>query len=646
MNGTNGSKTPSTAAYLVCGFLALAVWIVFGQTTNFEFVNTDDNEYVYENPHVTSGLTAKNVAWAMTANTASNWHPLTWLSHMTDCQLYQLRPGGHHLTNVLLHAITSILLFLVFWRMTGDLWPSAFVAAVFAIHPLRAESVAWVSERKDVLSGLFFMLTLAAYLHYVRRPFSIGRYLLVAAFLALGLMAKPMLVTLPFVLLLLDYWPLGRMTVSPIDVAPEELAAVAAGKPSAKSKKKAKQSETSVAPTPAWSAQKFAVPRRLLIEKLPLLFLAACSCYITSAVQIKAMSDLDVLPFSTRIANAIVAYAAYLGQFVWPTDLAALYPHPGNLLPTWKVTAAAMLLAAITAGVLACWRRVPSLPVGWLWYLGMLVPVIGLVQVGRHAMADRYTYLPQIGLCIAIAWGAKHLAGTWAYRRLFFGSASAVVIAVLMGLAWHQTTFWHDSQALWLRALRCTSNNSIAHLNYGTGLAGKGDVAGALEHVKEALNIQPNYVKARNNLGALLLKAGKLDEATEAFGAALRIKPDNADANSNLAAIRTAAGRFDDAVELYQKSLKADPSNAKDHCNLGVVFAQMNRMDESIEQLREAVRLAPDYLEAHTNLGLALESQRKTDEAREHFQTALTLAERQGKTAVADSLRARLNGQK
>jgi tetratricopeptide (TPR) repeat protein len=634
--------SPSNTAWIVCGLLVLAVFVVFGQTTDFEFVNCDDDQYVYDNPHVTQGLTAKNVAWAMTADAASNWHPLTWMSHMLDCQWYGLRPGGHHLTNVLLHAATSVLLFLVLWRMTGDLWPSAFVAAVFAIHPLRAESVAWVSERKDVLSGLFFMLTLAAYLRYVRRPFSLGRYGLVVAMFALGLMAKPMLVTLPFVLLLLDYWPLGRMTVAPPEDAAGHVKVDVAEKRSRKAKKKAKQVEAAAAPAPACSAKNVVAPQRVIVEKVPLLLLSLCSCWITSAVQVKAMSELDVLPLSTRVANAVVACAAYLGQFVWPTDLAALYLHPGMDLPAWKVVVALAVLATISVGALACWRRIPCLAVGWLWYLGMLVPVIGLVQVGRHAMADRYTYLPQIGLCIALAWGVQHVAGTWRYRRAVFGVSSALILAVLMGIASHQTAFWRDSQTLWGRALACTSNNSVAHLQFGAGLAIRGDIKGAAEHFQAALDIQPNYVKAHNNLGALLMKAGKVDEASEQFTAALRIKPDNADANSNLAAILTAGRRFDEAVQHYLKALAAEPNNSKDRCNLGVVLAQLGRMDEAIEELRRAVALAPNYAEAHANLGLALQSRGKGDEARVHFQTALTLAERENKRALSESMRAKL----
>ena len=362
----------------VCGFLLLAVALVFGQTVRHDFVNYDDNAYVYENPQVAGGLTAHGIAWAFTSFHVSNWHPLTWLSHMLDCQFYGLHAGGHHLTNVLLHAATAILLFLVLRRMTGDLWPSAFVAAVFAIHPLRAESVAWVAERKDVLSGLFFMLTLGAYAGYARRPFSLGRYLTVVLLFALGLMAKPMLVTLPFVLLLLDYWPLGR-------IGPHRRTGISSF-------------------------------RRVVVEKIPLLALTAASCVATVIAQGTAVIAIDVIPLPSRIANALVSYVAYMGQLFYPAGLAVLYPHPEGGLPIWKVAASSLVLAGISAAALVWRRRFPYLFVGWFWYVGMLVPVIGLVQVGLHAMADRYTYLPQIGLCIAVTWGVAQLAASRRYH--------------------------------------------------------------------------------------------------------------------------------------------------------------------------------------------------------------------------------------
>ena len=410
-----GPRNPYTVL-VVCSLLLLAVALVFGQTLRFDFVNYDDNDYVYGNPHVAHGLTARGMTWAFATGHASNWHPLTWLSHMVDCQLYGLKwPGGHHLTNVLLHAASTIILFLVLREMTGQLWPSAFVAALFAIHPLHVESVAWVAERKDVLSGLFFMLTLAAYVRYARRPFSLGRYLLVAALFALGLMAKPMLVTLPFVLLLLDYWPLGRFSPRiAVDGRTEN------------------------------GRGRLSIAMPLLLEKLPLLSLAAISCVVTVWAQRGAVSSLDVVPFSSRVANAAISYTAYLGQLFHPIGLAVFYPHPKNNVPIGEVFGAFLLMAGIFAAVIASRRKCPYLLVGWLWYVGTLVPVIGLMQVGAQARADRYTYLTQIGLYIAIAWGVSQLSSVWPHRRWVCGATSALVMVLLAICAWGQASYWCD----------------------------------------------------------------------------------------------------------------------------------------------------------------------------------------------------------
>jgi len=561
------------APLAVCVFLAMAVAVVFGQTVDCDFVNYDDRPYVTENPDVRRGLTWDGIGWAMTARYASNWHPLTWLSHIADCQFYGLNAGGHHLTSVLLHAATAILLFLILRRMTGGLWPSAFVATVFAIHPLRVESVAWVAERKDVLSGLFFMLTLWAYLGYVRRPFSWARYLTVIALFALGLMAKPMLVTLPFVLLLLDYWPLGRVTF------------------------------------PLPNNDGFSILRRLVIEKVPLLALSACSCVVTSLVQTEALVRLEKLPLSSRMANAVVSYAGYLGQFFYPADLSVLYPHPGARLADWKVVAALLVLGGVSAGVLACWRRIPCLLVGWLWYLGMLVPVIGVVQVGAHAMADRYTYLPQIGLCIALAWGMMYLTASWPNRRWPLGIASALIVAALMGCAWHQTTFWRNSETLWTHALACNSENSVAHTDLGCYLAK-----------------QP----------------GRVDDAIEQFEMALKIQPDSVDAHVSLGEALASLKRLDEAAVQYEEALKTDKNCVEAHYNLGVAWARQGRLDDAMTQYRETLNLDTNCAEAHANLGVALELRGRIDEALMHYRTALVLATRQDKGPLAENLKARL----
>jgi len=398
-------------AAVVCGALVLAVAAVFGQTLGFDFVDLDDPEYVYENVELQRGLTADGVLWAFTTTQSGNWHPLTWLSLTADYALYGLNPRGYHLTNVLLHAASAVLLFLVLRRMTGDLWPSAFTAAVFAVHPLHVESVAWVAERKDVLSGLFFMATLAAYAGYAGRPFSFLRYASVIILFALGLMAKPMLVTLPFVLLLLDYWPLRRI---------------------------------------AW---------RSVLEKLPLLALSAASCVVTYLVQGVSLQPLQV-PFDLRVQNALVSYAAYMRQSFCPCNLAAFYAYPLGGVPTWKVVGAWLLLVGVTGWAAARRRQCPWAPVGWFWFLGMLVPVIGLVQVGQQAMADRYAYLPQIGLTIVVAWGAKRAAALHPRCAPALAVAGVSAVLALGASAWRQTTHWRDQDALRGRIARCTADDA------------------------------------------------------------------------------------------------------------------------------------------------------------------------------------------
>ena len=567
------SETEPRNPYLapaVCGFLLLAVVLVFGRTAQYRFVDLDDSGYVYENSHVRAGLTAEGIVWAFTSSHSSNWHPVTWLSHMVDCQFYDLRPCGHHVSNVLLHAATAILLFLVLRRMTGRLWPSAFVAAVFAVHPLRVESVAWVAERKDVLSGLFFMLTLWAYVRYVERPTSWRRYIMVVVFFTLGLMAKPLLVTVPFVLLLLDYWPLGRME------------------------------------PPATNRL-----MRLVIEKIPLLLLSVASCAVTLVAQGRAVQPLEFVPLPWRITNALVSYVDYLRQFVCPVGLAALYPHPGNNLPTWQVAVALLVLAGISLAALAGRRRHPYLLVGWLWYLGMLVPVIGLVQVGQQAMADRYTYLTQIGLCVALAWGVPNVAASWPDRRWFLPVSASLVVVILMGCAWHQTGYWRDSESLWKHTLACTSNNAVAHGNLGLALANRGLIDKAIVEYREAVKIDPANAEAHNNFGVALAEREQVDEAIAHYRRALEVNPDFAWAHNNLGVALAKRGLIDEAIAHYRQAIRTEPDNAQAHNNLAAALVMCGRIDEAIDQLREALKIKPDYSNARQNLG-SIESARET----------------------------------
>ncbi len=587
----------------VCIFLAAVIWVVFGQTLRHEFVNYDDNDYVYGNPVVQKGLTWEGFRWALTYGKIGHWHPLTWISHMLDCQFYGLSSGGHHLTNILLHTATAILLFLVLRRMTGFLWRSAFVAAVFAIHPLRVESVAWVAERKDVLSGLFFMLTLWAYTRYAQgrsrvesRESRAGTsrlaldlrlltfdYYLTLVFFALGLLSKNMLVTMPFVLLLLDYWPLNRLS--------------------------------------SFTPQ---VMLRLVAEKIPLFILTVGSCMATALVPEK-LADADKLPFGLRMENAVVSYVIYLWQMIHPSGLACVYPNPTNYLSFWQVAGSLVLLLAISGAVWAFRQTHPCLVAGWLWYVGMTIPVIGMVQISYYAHADRYTYLPQIGLYLLLAWAAADLCAGWRHRRVVLGGLATVILAALIFCARAQTSYWRNDELLWTHTLACTSGNYVAHHNLGIVLLRKGRVDEAITQYQTALQIKPDYAKAHNNLGNALLQKGKVDEAITHCQRALEINPDYAEAHNNLGTALCQKGRVDEAITHYQTALQINPDYADAHNNLGTALCQKGSADEAITHYQTALQIKPDYADAHINLGNALLQKGSADEAIAHFQTALQI---------------------
>ncbi len=551
----------------ICLALAVITFAIFGQTRRFDFVNYDDDACVYENPIVAQGLTTAGVIKGFGHFHYGNWIPLTVVSHMADCQIYGLNAGGHHLTNVLIHTASVITLFLLLLRTTGALWRSAFVAAVFAVHPLRVESVAWVTERKDVLSGLFFMLTLWAYVHYVRRPKSLFNYLIVVCLFALGLLAKPMLVTLPFILLLLDYWPLQRIRNSEFGIR-------------------------------SWL--------KLLVEKIPLLILSAACCVMTVLVLSRAVQPLKALPLSLRVENAVVSCAAYIGQLFYPTNLAVLYPYPITGLPILEIIAAGIMLAAISMGAFLWRRKYPYLLVGWLWYLVMLAPVIGLVQAGVQARADRYTYLPQIGLCLMLAWLVNQASARLPHRRVILGTGATLVLVALVAMAHAQTKYWRDSESLWTHTLACTENNSIAHNNLGLFLSQKGRVDEAIGHFHAALAINPDMDSTENNLGLALVKQNQVDEAAGHFQKAVAINPDNDDAQNNLGNIFFMNGQMDEAMVHYRKALEANPSYAKAENNLGLALARKGQIDEAIVHFQKAVAIDLGYAEASRNLQFAL----------------------------------------
>ncbi len=551
-------------AALVCVALAAVILVVFWGTRQCQFVNYDDPAYITANGEVQRGLSAASVRWAFQSGAASNWHPLTWLSHMADVDLYGVAPAGHHLTNVLLHAINGVLLFLILRGMTGALWRSACVAALFALHPLRVESVAWVSERKDVLSTLFWMLSVWAYVRYaenleVRNSRRKTFYGLSLVFFVFGLMSKPMLITLPFVLLLLDYWPLGRL--------PRGAAA-------------------------------------LVKEKIPFFVLGAASSVVTILVQRHggAISSLTSVPVGARVGNAFISYVRYMAKTFWPARLSPLYPHPGYW-PWWQVAGAVILLAAITTWVIGRARAQPYLAVGWFWFAGMLAPTIGLVQVGIQSMADRYSYLASVGLLIMLTWGAAEWMGT---HRWVLGTAAALALGACVILTPRQVAYWRSSETLFLHAVEVTDRNYLAYNNLGYDLSNRGEMERAMVYFQKSLEINSNYDEAHNNLGYTLAALGRNQEATNEYIKALTLNPSLTEAHNNLGVALGHLGFSDAGMHEFQVALAENPRHAGAHNNLGVALAMRGQLDEAIAQFRLSVAWQENYLSAHSDLGNAL----------------------------------------
>ena len=608
------TKQPRWPLIGISIFLVAITWAVFGQTIGHQFINYNDPLYVLDNAHVRAGLTWRGIAWAFTHVHSQNWHPLTTISHMLDCQLFGVNPGAHHLANVFFHSVAAVLLFVLLAQMTcgpssprdesvgladrtGVIWLSGFAAAVFAIHPLRVESVAWIAERKDVLSGVFFMLTLIAYAAYTRTQ-SIGRYLTMSILFACGLMSKPMLITTPIVLLLLDYWPLDRFTKSSV--------------------------------------------RRLVIEKIPLFALSIGSCVATFSAQNFALGSTQFLPLQWRLTNALFSYFEYVRQMFWPVDLIPFYVHPENRLESWRILVAAVVLIALTGITFVRRRKNPYLIVGWLWYLAMLIPVIGIVQVGLQGHADRYTYLPQIGLDIALVWLIWDLTKSCLSRRSDFAKAerqqkiilsavSALVVGTLSILSWKQTAHWRDTETLWRHtlavtpdsdvahaglggilfvrgqinesidhyesALRLRDGNAAAHFGLGRALAAEQKTDAAIFHFRKALDIQPDYIAASNDLGVLFASKGEVKEAIAAWGRSLSFDPDNADAANNIAWMRATAAEPElrdgrEALELAQGALRIGGENAVVLRTLAAAQAENGQFAEAIATCQRGEELA------------------------------------------------------
>ncbi len=595
---------------VICLALGLGTLFLYAPVRHYDFVNFDDDDYITANPHVLEGFTRENVAWAFTHFHSSNWHPVTWLSHMLDVKLWGLNPGGHHLTSVLFHAGSAVLLFLVFTQMTGALWRSAFVAAVFAWHPLHVESVAWISERKDVLCAFFWILTTAAYLRYVRRRCALN-YILVTFSFVLGLMCKPMIVTLPFVLLLLDYWPLRRAELNQVD----------AGK---------------------W--------RSLLFEKVPFLALGLLSTLIAISTQHRsgALKSVVEVPWQLRVSNAPSSYIHYLAKTVRPFDLAVFYPFP-LAIPFCQVAGAIALLLTITILVLLAGKKHPYLPVGWLWYGGTLVPVIGVIQVGDQSMADRYTYIPLIGLTIAGAWGVTALAKKTGHAPLFGGVLMAATVWFMLNASAHQLRYWQNSFTLFTHALSVTSNNWLAHNNLSNALLAQPDgLATSKSEALEALRIRPNYPQAQLNLGVGLLREGHTSEALLHLEQARNLKPNWPDAHFNLGAALMVAGQVDDAIARFYETLRLDPDSVPALKALAWVRStqsspKLRDSNEAVTLGQRAVQLTsrhdPEVLDV---FAAALAEAGRFDEAVQVAEQARNLAISAKKDRLASMIESRL----
>jgi protein O-mannosyl-transferase len=677
---------PRFPAWLPAVLLALVTVALYWPAASHDFVNYDDDLYVTDNPQVMCGLTWESLKWAWLNPVAANWHPVTVLSHMTDCQVFGLKPWGHHLTNVLLHAFTAALVFALLQQATGARWRSLFVAALFAVHPLRVESVAWVAERKDVLSGCFGLLALIFYTRYAQRsvisnqrpatgsqspkvagPNSGPRtrdhrllindhrllfYLLSLFCFALGLMSKPMLVTWPFVMLLLDYWPLGRMQ----DVAPADTQ-----HPSSVAVLRSVDTTTS---TDHVSRFTFRAPpgtlMRLVTEKIPFFVLAALASVMTFVVQQHggAMKGVENLPLSIRCGNALISYGRYLGKLFWPADLAVFYWHPGHW-PPGKVLLTGGMILGLSVLLWLQRRRFPALLVGWLWFLGTLVPVIGLVQVGKQAMADRYTYLPSLGVLILAIWGAHELTRRWRHSAMALSAAGCAAFFLCFALTRQQIGYWTDSETLFRHALAVTGSNYVVQKFLGDALDKKGQLDEAISHYQEALRLKPDDALVYNNLGVAfdkkglgedairqyreiirlepdrpfphynlgnaLLRKGLIDEAIEQYQEALRLKPDYADAHNNLGNALGSKGQTEAAIEHYRQAIRLKPEDGITHNNLAAALDKLGQTKEAIIQYQEAVRLIPENALVRNNLGAALNKMGRLDEAIGEFQSAVRL---------------------
>lgn len=561
--------------------LFIVTILVYSNVRNNNFISFDDIGYVCNNEHVATGINQNNVVWAFTSYYKCNWHPITWLSHMADVQIYGMNPRGHHLTNVVIHAITTLIIFIFLLRLTDSIWKSAFVAALFGLHPLHVESVAWVAERKDVLSAFFWFLTLLLYAEYVRGR-KLKMYFSSIIIFVLGIMSKPMLVTLPFIMLLMDFWPLDRYGLCRETTRSEQ-----------------------------WRDD-FSLFQLFFKEKIPFFVFSIVSAVITIFAQYQggAIKSIDFVPMWMRIANACTVYIKYISKMFWPSKLAVLYPLP-NSIPLWQVICSLLVLVIITAGVIRAGRRHPYLAVGWFWFIITLAPVIGLIQVGSQSMADRYTYIPLTGLFIAITWGFTFLARNISCRKTIFTLLFTSIITILSILTWRQISYWKDSVTLYQHSLRVAPGSAVIHNNLGLAHAENGQIDMAISEYKKALDIYKNYTDAHYNLGLALAEKGHYDEAIEEYQKAILISPNFTMAHNNLGAAYANKGYLGAAIDEYRKSIEIDPYYPIAHYNLGLVLDEMNYLDEAISEFRKAIEINPNYIDAKNSLNNALEKRDK-----------------------------------
>ena len=597
--------SPQKQILIVYIALTVVTLAVFWQVNQYDFVNFDDPVYVTENIHIQSGITLDGFRWAFSTKYTGLWNPLIWLSLMLDYQLHGLNAGGYHLTNLILHIMSALLLFWLFNRMTGAIWRSAFIAALFALHPLHVESVAWIAERKDVLSAFFWMLTLCLYVYYTEKP-AIRRYLLVLLCFACGLMSKPMVVTLPMVMILLDYWPLGRLQSQKIEPHLTEVMPVSTNqeRQETKSEKGALKENISPSNDRKLSETKIAgiIPLWQLREKIPFFVLSAVFAIITLYPQYKP--SIKYFPLGSRIANAPVSFVTYLEKTFWPHDLAVFYPF-SDQLPVWQVLGAVLLILVISAAVIVAVKRLPYLFVGWLWYAITILPVIKIVQVGNDAMADRYTYLPSIGIAIMLAWGTPLLFPRADMRKKILFPAGIAALAIIAVLTWQQCGYWKNSITLFSHALQVTKNNYLAHASLASGLGKEGKIGEAIAHYNEAIRLTPDYAAAYSNRGIAYAKLGQYQRAIENYNAAIRLTPDYAIAYNNRGIIYCVLGQYQLAIDNCNEAIRLQPDYAEAYSNRGLDYAKLGQYQRAIEDFNKAIRLKPDFAEAYNYQGLA-----------------------------------------